>query len=164
MIDNTTIFHADGVGLETATWEVGEPGQWNRKGTEERLESLNKHRPMSWTSLGKSALYRIELAELLKQKWQELLMSSGSSHHWRSLSMAAKEPQIQPNQESLDPVCSTLTAVQLHSICWPGLINISGGSAVCSAACSTRSIQKLPKSYLSTSLVPAVQASTSKIF
>lgn len=31
MIDNTTKFHADGGGLETASWEVGEPGQMKQK-------------------------------------------------------------------------------------------------------------------------------------
>lgn len=72
-----------------------------------------------------------------------------------------KKPAL---QGALVPVYSTVTAGELQSICWPGLMNISGGSAVWSAACSTRSIQKLPKSYLSTSLVPAVQAATSKIF
>lgn len=82
-------------------------------------------------------------------------MGSGSSEK------LLKKPAL---QGALVPLYSTVTAAELQSICWPGLMNISGGSAVWSAACSARSIQKLPKSYLSTSLVPAVQAATSKIF
>lgn len=82
-------------------------------------------------------------------------MGSGSSEK------LLKKPAL---QGLLVPVYSTVTAGELQSICWPDLRNISEGSAVWSAACSARRIQKLPKSYLGTSLVPAVQASTSKIF
>lgn len=82
-------------------------------------------------------------------------MGSGSSEK------LLKKPAL---QGAPVPVYSTVTAGELQSICWPGLLNISGGSPVWSAVCSVRRTQKLPKSYLSTSLVLAVQAATSKIF
>lgn len=49
---------------------------------------------------------------------------------------------------ALGPVCSTVTALEPQPLSWPGPMNISGGSAVCSAACSARSSPKVTSAHL----------------
>lgn len=79
-------------------------------------------------SLPRKTCMTQNLHELLKQEWQELWMGSGSSEELLKKPLhgswgATAKPGL---PGSLVSVCSTVTAVVLQSICWPGLMNISG--------------------------------------